>query len=67
MLNWIDDYPELNSYLIQLYDNTDISRKGEMRKCWLEFIDELRVELDKPRCGCKFSSDQRELYFGDEE
>ena len=58
-MNWLDYYPELAEYLIQVYNNTDVSRRY-----WSEFINELRVELDKPRCSC-----QRELDFdfGDKE
>lgn len=63
-MNWLDEYPELAEYLIQVYNNTDVSRRY-----WSEFINELRVELDKPRCSCDFKSDQRELDFdfGDKE
>tara|TARA_R110000787_G_scaffold109114_2_gene217681 strand:+ start:658 stop:849 length:192 start_codon:yes stop_codon:yes gene_type:complete len=63
-MNWLDEYPELAQYLIKLNNNTDVSQRY-----WSEFIDELRVELDKPRCSCKFKSGQFDLDFdfGDKE
>jgi len=46
-MKWLDEYPELAKRITQLSNNTNMSRKD-----WSEFMDELRLELEKPRCSC---------------
>jgi hypothetical protein len=61
-MKWLDEYPELEAYLIQLNKNTDVSQRY-----WSEFVNKLRDELDKPRCSCNFKSGQFKFDFGDKE
>jgi hypothetical protein len=46
-MKWLDEYPELAKHITQLSNSTNMSRKD-----WAEFMDELRLELEKPRCTC---------------
>ena len=65
-MKWLDEYPELAKYTTQLSKSTNMSRKD-----WSEFMDELRLELEKPRCSCAdFGTDYQYFFdytFGDTE
>ena len=43
-MKWLDEYPELAKHITKLSNSTNMSRKD-----WSEFMDELRLELEKPR------------------